>query len=97
MHWRLPFDKRRQADVAFTRRKVAVFVDGCWWHGCDVHYRPPKANADWWIAKVQGNRVRDADTDRRLVEIGWTVVRVWAHEDPVAVADRVERTVKNGR
>src|SRR4051794_36769834 len=66
---------RRRADLVFTARKVAVFVDGCYWHGCPLHATWPKANAAWWADKLAGNVTRDRDTDRRLHELGWTVVR----------------------
>jgi len=61
----------------FTRAKVAVFVDGCFWHACLEHGTAPAANADWWAAKLARNVERDADTDWHLVEAGWSVVRVW--------------------
>jgi DNA mismatch endonuclease (patch repair protein) len=84
----------RRADVIFPRARVAVFVDGCFWHGCPVHGTWPKANAEWWRAKIESNRARDADTDRRLTEAGWTVVRVWEHEDPDGAARQVAGLVK---
>jgi DNA mismatch endonuclease (patch repair protein) len=82
---------RRRADVVFTRRKLAVFVDGCFWHGCPEHATWPKHNGDWWREKLEANQRRDRDTDRRLEQLGWAVVRVWEHEDPIEAADRVER------
>lgn len=85
---------RRTVDIAFTGRRVAVFVDGCFWHGCPVHHRPPRSNTAWWESKILGNRSRDADTDRLLSDDGWTVVRAWEHEDPVAVADRIESLLR---
>lgn len=89
VHWSLPFDRRRRADIAFTRHRVAVFIDGCFWHGCPEHYVPPSSNPGYWSAKVAGNRARDADTTARLEELGWTVLRAWEHEDVDAVVDRV--------
>jgi DNA mismatch endonuclease (patch repair protein) len=80
---------RRRADVAFPRRRLAVFVDGCFWHGCPEHGTWPKANAAWWRAKITANQERDRDTDRCLREAGWEVVRVWAHEPPAQVATQV--------
>lgn len=80
---------RRRADLVFPRRRVAVYVDGCFWHRCPVHATAPKKNAEWWDAKLAGNVQRDRDTDARLAAAGWTVVRVWEHEDPVTAATRV--------
>lgn len=79
---------RRRADVLFPRTRVAVFVDGCWWHGCPGHYRTPRTNGPWWDAKVARNRARDRQTTRLLQAAGWTVVRTWEHEDPVHAARR---------
>ena len=84
---------RRRADVAFARAKVAVFVDGCFWHGCPDHGTWPKANAAWWRAKIQGNQRRDLDTDQRLVLAGWRVLRFWQHQDLAAAARKVAATV----
>jgi DNA mismatch endonuclease (patch repair protein) len=77
----------------FTRTKVAVFVDGCFWHGCPEHGTLPKSNADWWATKLARNVERDADTDRLLADAGWTVIRVWEHEDPQDAGNRVRRAV----
>jgi DNA mismatch endonuclease (patch repair protein) len=85
---------RRRADIVFSRQKVAVFVDGCFWHGCPDHGTWPKNNAAWWREKIEANRARDADTDRRLREAGWFSVRVWEHEPVAAAADRVEEIVR---
>jgi DNA mismatch endonuclease, patch repair protein len=71
---------RRRADLAFPTEQVAVFVDGCFWHGCPDHGTEPKANAAWWREKIAANVARDRDTDARLEETGWLVVRVWEHE-----------------
>jgi DNA mismatch endonuclease (patch repair protein) len=90
---RAPLPKmRRRADLVFPRKKVAVYVDGCFWHGCPIHGTWPKNNADWWRQKIQGNQARDRDTDRKLADAGWTVVRVWEHEGQQG-ADRVEAAV----
>jgi DNA mismatch endonuclease (patch repair protein) len=85
---------RRRADLTFVRARVAVFVDGCFWHGCPRHVTWPKANAEWWRAKLEMNRRRDADTSRQLRRAGWRVVRVWEHELPARAAVRVARTVR---
>lgn len=85
---------RRTADLVFPRVQVAVFMDGCFWHGCPEHHTSAKTNAAFWANKVQGNRARDAETDRLLREGGWTVVRVWEHEDPAEAARRVQDAVR---
>ncbi|GAA1283396.1 hypothetical protein GCM10009634_30220 [Saccharothrix xinjiangensis] len=88
---------RREADVVFGPAKVAVFVDGCFWHGCPEHGTWPKRNGEFWRAKIEGNRARDANTDRVLDEAGWLAVRVWEHEDPVVAASRVRASVLERR
>ncbi len=85
---------RRTADVVFVGPKVAVFIDGCFWHGCQSHYRPAKRNTEFWSEKIAANRRRDRETDTRLVEAGWAVIRVWEHEDPEAAADSVVELVR---
>ena len=84
---------RRRADLVFPRRRVAVYVDGCFWHRCPVHATDPKNNAEWWAAKLAGNVARDRDTDACLAAAGWTVVRIWEHEDPIVAADRVQNAL----
>lgn len=88
-------DLRRTADLVFPRAKVAVFLDGCFWHGCPEHHTVASANATFWAEKVDGNRSRDRDTDQRLAEAGWDVVRVWEHEDPAEAARRIEVAVRH--
>jgi DNA mismatch endonuclease (patch repair protein) len=85
---------RRRVDIVFPRRRVAVYVDGCFWHWCPSHRTIPKANRDWWVTKLEANEARDRATDVQLEEEGWTVLRFWEHEDPVAVADAIEATVR---
>lgn len=77
--------------------KVAVFVDGCFWHGCPIHASWPKNNAEFWREKIETNRKRDRDTDRQLTAKGWKVVRVWEHEVPEQVADSIEELVRSRR
>lgn len=84
---------RRRADLVFPRRQVAVFVDGCFWHSCPQHATFPKNNAQWWTDKLAANVVRDRDTDARLAEQGWTVIRIWEHEDPLVAAERVQKAL----
>jgi DNA mismatch endonuclease (patch repair protein) len=76
----LPGIPRRRADIVFTARRIAVFVDGCFWHGCPEHATWPANNAAWWASKLKANIERDRDTTARLVANGWTVVRIWEHE-----------------
>lgn len=81
----VPGMRRRTIDVAFTRQKLAVFVDGCFWHGCPAHFVQPKARRDFWQAKIAANRARDETTDAALLDAGWVVLRLWEHL-PVDVA-----------
>jgi DNA mismatch endonuclease, patch repair protein len=85
---------RRTADLVFPKARVAVFLDGCFWHGCPEHHTVASANAEFWADKVEGNRTRDRDTDSRLLDAGWVSVRVWEHEDPAEAALRVEQAVR---
>lgn len=80
---------RRIADIAFPGRKIAIFVDGCFWHGCPEHATWPKRNAEFWRQKIEANRRRDADTNERLRSLGWTVLRFWSHESPTETAKAV--------
>lgn len=89
---------RRRADIVFGPAKVAVFIDGCFWHGCPEHGRTRiEANPEYWSRKIARNRQRDADTDSRLSEAGWTVIRAWEHETPADVAARIASTVRRRR
>lgn len=88
---------RRTADVIFPGAKVAVFVDGCFWHGCPEHHRPASRNGEFWRAKIDGNKARDSETDAALADQGWSVVRVWEHEDPSEAAGRLAAVVKSAR
>jgi DNA mismatch endonuclease, patch repair protein len=90
----LPGLTRRRCDVAFTRRRVAVFIDGCFWHACPLHATAPKSNAAWWVEKLAKNVARDLDTTARLKAEGWAVIRIWEHEDPQVAAERVEVIVR---
>lgn len=90
-------DRRRRVDIVFGPTRVAVLVDGCFWHGCPEHGTSPASNAAYWREKIDTNRRRDRNTDDRLSAAGWAVVRVWEHEDPVAAADRIERVVSARR
>ena len=88
---------RRTADIVFGPAHVAVFVDGCFWHGCPEHSSMPKTNTDYWQPKLQRNAERDRETDRLLTASGWLAIRVWEHEDPGKAARRIARAVARRR
>jgi DNA mismatch endonuclease (patch repair protein) len=83
--------------MVFTRQKVAVFLDGCFWHGCPEHHTPATAHSAYWEEKMRKNRERDLDTNQKLTEAGWLVIRVWEHEDPVVAAQVVASAVRERR
>ena len=82
-------------DIAFTRVMVAVFLDGCFWHGCPLHGTSPKSNADWWKAKITRNLERDARVRDQLEDLGWLVLRYWAHDDVDDICDEIEDVWRN--
>jgi DNA mismatch endonuclease, patch repair protein len=88
--WPIPGLARHTVDIAFTRARLAVFVDGCFWHGCPEHATYPAANGDWWTAKLAMNQQRDRKTTTHLEGAGWTVIRVWEHEAAEHAASRIE-------
>lgn len=88
---------RRTADLVFPAAQVAVFVDGCFWHGCPDHTRWPKTNAKWWRDKISRTQARDYETDAVLTRNGWLVVRVWEHEPPSEAADRIQEALRKRR
>jgi DNA mismatch endonuclease (patch repair protein) len=92
-----PLGGRRRADVVFTRQHVAVFIDGCFWHGCPEHATLPKQNADYWTPKLARNFLRDRETNELLNAAGWRVLRYWEHEDSTAIAKSVEEAVRAGQ
>jgi DNA mismatch endonuclease (patch repair protein) len=92
---KVPGNNRRTIDIAFTRARLAVYVDGCFWHGCPDHHVRPRANSDWWRWKIERNQARDRDTDHQLRETGWMVIRVWEHEDPHSAAERIAATYRS--
>ncbi|MFD8060230.1 very short patch repair endonuclease [Streptomyces cyaneofuscatus] len=88
---------RRTADLVFRPAKVAVFIDGCYWHGCPEHYVSPKTNSGYWSEKVAGNVARDRDTDERLTAAGWLVLRFWEHQSSDACALSIISAVRERR
>lgn len=88
---------RRTSDLVFTKARVAVFLDGCFWHGCSQHHTKAVTNAAFWAEKVESTRKRDRETDRLLHEAGWSVIRIWEHENPADGAKRVAAAVRAAR
>jgi DNA (cytosine-5)-methyltransferase 1 len=88
---------RRRADIVFPKDRLAVFVDGCFWHGCPIHGTLPKQNHDWWLGKLNANKERDSNTDDRLRATGWAVLRFWEHDHPMAAAAHVEEVLLSRR
>jgi DNA mismatch endonuclease (patch repair protein) len=84
---------RCRPDVVFTKRRLAVFVDGCFWHRCPQHGSAPKANSQWWRQKLDSNVARDRRNDEALTSAGWEVIRLWAHDSAEVMADVVERAL----
>lgn len=97
LHTRVPDMPRRSMDLAFGGLKIAVFFDGCFWHGCPVHATSPRANAEWWRAKLDRNMARDQETTEHLLSDGWVVLRFWEHEAAEDVARRVVLAVESRR
>ncbi|MFE2301007.1 very short patch repair endonuclease [Streptomyces sp. NPDC059445] len=84
---------RRTIDIVFGKAKIAVFMDGCFWHGCPEHATQPKANAEWWRAKLSKNMARDRETTDHLLALGWTVLRFWEHEPSSEVARTIRTSL----
>jgi DNA mismatch endonuclease, patch repair protein len=87
----------RSADLVFSREKVAVMIDGCYWHGCPEHYVASKSNTEYWRQKIAKNQERDADTDARLTAAGWLVLRIWSHTEPFVAALQIRDAVLSRR
>lgn len=88
---------RRTADLVFRPSKVAVFIDGCFWHRCPDHATDPKTNSDYWKPKLERNVERDRETDRLLAESGWLSIRIWEHKDPEEAANQIAEIVRHRR
>ena len=87
---------RRTGDIVFSRAKVVVLIDGCFWHRCPEHYVEPKTRTEFWRGKIAANVMRDRETTEQITEAGWTVLRFWEHEDADAVVDMIALTLKEG-
>jgi DNA mismatch endonuclease, patch repair protein len=85
---------RGTADIVFRKVRIAVFIDGCYWHSCPEHYRAPKAHAEYWVAKVARNVERDRALDEHLMGKGWLSLRFWEHESPIEVVEQIVRAVR---
>jgi DNA mismatch endonuclease (patch repair protein) len=94
---RVPGMARRTIDIAFPGLRIAVFMDGCFWHGCPQHATSPKANASWWRTKLDKNVARDIETTQHLEQAGWVVLRFWEHEAPTVVAERIADEIGRAR
>jgi DNA mismatch endonuclease (patch repair protein) len=97
VHYPLPGYRRRSIDIAFPGRRLAVFLDGCFWHSCPQHGVQPATNAEWWRWKLERTAARDEDTNRRLIEAGWDVLRLWEHEPVEQAVAAVERKLTGRR
>ncbi|WP_366928436.1 very short patch repair endonuclease [Cellulomonas sp.] len=94
VNYPVPGLPRRTIDIAFTRSRIAIFLDGCFWHGCPEHGTQPRANSDWWLTKLRRNVVRDTDTNHVLESAGWRVLRYWEHEEAWVIADEINAVVR---
>ncbi|MGA2877188.1 MAG: very short patch repair endonuclease, partial [Nitrososphaerales archaeon] len=92
-HYRPVSDSRCEVDVAFTKWKVAIQLDGCFWHGCPDHGTLPKTNRDWWAAKFERNLERDQRLDHLLTDRGWTVLRYWEHEKIDEIVNNIQEVI----
>lgn len=88
-------DLNRRADLVFTQARVAVFVDGCYWHGCPDHGTVARTNAAYWTPKIRRTRARDRETDTLLAEEGWVSLRIWEHETVAAAVERIVTAVRS--
>lgn len=85
---------RRRADLVFSRRRLAVFIDGCFWHSCPDHFVAPKSHVEYWSVKIERNRQRDLDTTAKLGTAGWKVLRFWEHEEPRRIVSSIIKEIK---
>jgi DNA mismatch endonuclease (patch repair protein) len=81
--------RRRRADVLLRGARIAVYVDGCFWHSCPDHQHLPRANREWWMRKLDSIVERDIDTDAAVHAVGWWPLRIWEHEDATEAAERI--------
>ncbi|MDH3010067.1 very short patch repair endonuclease [Gordonia alkanivorans] len=86
---------RCRGDIVFTRSKIVIFIDGCFWHGCPVHATNPKSNSAWWREKLTQNAARDQRNTAALRDMGWCVLRFWEHEDPEDISTHIVAVLKS--
>ena len=97
LHRKIAAAGNLRPDIVFPTEKVAIFVDGCFWHLCPEHGSLPDANHEWWEGKLRANVARDHRQNEVLLSNGWAVLRIWEHEDLSAAADTVEELVRSRR
>ena len=90
---RLSNNKLCRIDIAFLRSKIAIFIDGCFWHGCPIHHRLPKTNTDYWIPKFERNKKRDEMNQNLLESDGWVVLRLWEHETMIEMYSKITHVI----
>ncbi|MCY4638115.1 MAG: very short patch repair endonuclease [Acidobacteria bacterium] len=93
----IPGVTRSRPDLVFPKERIAVFLDGCFWHSCPQHGTTPHANRQWWVEKLRSNFERDRRHDHELTAAGWLTLRFWEHEEPAAVVDTIEQHVRSRR
>lgn len=99
LRYRLRYKLEGKPDMVLVTHKIAIFVDGCFWHGCPEHYREPRTRSEFWRAKIDRNKLRDDEVNRLLSSKGWRVLRFWEHtvqSSAAMCADEVLEFVKNG-
>ncbi|MBY4574959.1 hypothetical protein ACN94_15425 [Gordonia paraffinivorans] len=89
--------ERFRGDIVWTRARLVVFLDGCFWHVCPEHGTIPKSNREWWQSKLEGNRQRDERATKLLQAEGWKVLRFWEHESPEEIVARIELELEKAR
>jgi DNA mismatch endonuclease (patch repair protein) len=97
LHRRIIPNRTRTVDIVLLSERVAVFVDGCFWHSCPEHKTLPKSNRTWWREKLRSNVLRDRQSDRILRKLGWEVLRVWQHDNFERAALRIQKVVMHRR
>lgn len=95
VHASVPGLVRVRPDMVFVRSRVAVFIDGCFWHGCPIHGTVPISNSSWWLEKLASNVKRDKRAREVLESLGWTVLRFWEHDEPTTVVQMIEAALNS--